>query len=122
MNKEKLINIYRNMNRKEIVDDIIEDLLYFRDLEGIIYANLNVKTGDISVRFSSYPHDFENCICLSKYETGHLEEALPSPSDLPEHIRCAEDDIAEYFKTYGMDIIEFISEKEFIKELENKIN
>lgn len=122
MNKEKLINIYRNMNKQEVVNNIIEDLLYFRDLEGIVYTNINTKTGEISVRFSSYPHDFENCVCLCKYETGHLEEALPSPSDLPDSIRYAEDDVAEYFRAYGMDIFEFISEDELINELDQRFS
>lgn len=124
MNKEKLINAYRGINKKEVVDEMVSNLLYFRNIEGMVYVELELETGDINVEFSSSSNpvpDFDKSICLSVYTTGNLEEALPSLSDLPDEIKNADDDVAEYFRIYGMDIFEFISEEEFKNQLEARL-
>ena len=120
LEKKTLQKIYRNMNKKEIVNEMLNDLLYFRDFDGIVYAKLDIETGEIETNYASKSNlpNYEGSICLCEYETGHLEEVIPP--DIPKHIKDADDVIAEWFKNYAIDIFEFISEEEFTSKLKNK--
>lgn len=120
LGKKVLKKIVAKMDRKAIADKMIAELLYWRGTEGTVFTELDMNTGDIEVDFRADASPrllMEHGIWLSQITTHNIEE-IPPASDLPDFIVNAEDDVAEYYKTYAVDIIEFIDEVNLDKQIE----
>lgn len=117
LQKKTLQKIYRNMNRKEIAEEMVAEALVFIETDGTVYAEIDVNTGEINVKFRAdfeLKPRYEKNIWISEFTTHNMEEI---PEDLPEFIKNAEDDVDLYYRTYAEDIIEFIDTEELDKQI-----
>lgn len=120
LDKSKIIEIIENINKEELAGEIVELALEFRGIDGVVYAELDIETGDIKVNFradSSLKPEKEKGLWIAQFTTNNMEEI---PEDLPEEIEDAEDTVAEFYRAYPECHIEFIEEYDIedkLKEL-----
>lgn len=126
LSKTEIKNIITDLDRKELADKIVNIALDERAWKGCVYAELDIKTGKIEVYFhadSNIEPAKEEGIWIAWFRNDHLEELLPSESDLPDEIVEADDEVAAYLKAYSkelmdLDIIHFISQGALEMKLE----
>ena len=51
LDKNKIIEIIRNVNKENLTGEMVELALEFRGINGVVYAELDIETGDIEVNF-----------------------------------------------------------------------
>ena len=105
LDKNKIIEIIENINKEELTGEMVELALEFRGIDGVVYAELDIETGDIKVNFradSSLKPEKEKGLWIAQFITNNMEEI---PEDLPEDLGKIRDEdgdyvVAEFYRRY----------------------
>lgn len=105
LDKNKIIEIIRNVNKENLTGEMVELALEFRGIDGVVYAELDIETGDIEVNFRAdfkAKPEVEKGLWIATFDTYNMEEI---PDDLPEDLGKLRDEdgdyvVAEFYRRY----------------------
>lgn len=120
LNKNEIFEIIESIDKKELALEMVEESLNFRGISGVVFAEMDIETGDVKVNFRAdyeFKPEKEEGLWIAKFTTENMDEI---PDDLEDKIENAEDSVAEFYRTYPEHGVEFFEEyklEEKMKEL-----
>lgn len=110
LNKDEIFEIIKSVDKNKLALEMIEEALSFRGIDGVVFAEMDVKTGDINVKFRAnfqLKPEVEKGLWIAQFTTENMDEI---PDDLEDEIKNAEDSVAEFYRRYPTYYVEFFED------------
>lgn len=117
LNKNEIFEIIESIDKKELALEMVEESLNFRGINGVVFAEMDIETGDVKVNFRAdyeFKPEKEEGLWIAKFTTENMDEI---PDDLEDKIENVEDSVAEFYRTYPEHSVEFFEDYELDEKM-----
>lgn len=118
LNKDEIFEIIKSVDKNKLALEMIEETLSFSGIDGVVFAEIDVKTGDINVKFRAnwqLKPEVEKGLWIAQFTTENMDDI---PDDLEDEIKNAEDSVAEFYRRYPAYYVEFFEDYDIEERME----
>lgn len=113
LNKTEILEIIEDIDKNELILKMREEALIYEGINGVVYAEMNIETGEIKPYFRvkcQYQPKPENGLWIAQFSTENMDKI---PEDLENEIKFFEkDELEEKMKELGINKIKLIKRKD----------